>query len=173
MRGRPDTHTLKMESDTVYENIFLNGTKDAETIKGSNIQNAVLKKFDIIGGYEDCIDCVRGNNYVFEEGILRTSPKTRVFITLKGGIDGVEMKNLLLIGRTKFPWDISLGDHTIYNKGRLMNQKNILISDVSRYDKKPVRILVMDSARPEVRDSRVRFIRIPKPIVRVWFMILR
>lgn len=161
-----DTHKLKLEWNKEYSGLVLDGTGYAETLKASAGENITVRDFSIIGGYEDCIDCVQGTNYTFADGSLLAGPKTRTFITLKGGINGVILKNLVLSGKCRWPWDISLGDHTIYNKGKLMNQQNILIEDVRRTDpKRRVRVLVLDSEAPVVINSSVMIIKVPRWIV--------
>lgn len=172
MSKRKDTHTYVLRSHTLSRDLTLDGTKDAETIKGSDLVDSGAVGFDIIGGYEDCIDCVRGTNYLFANGRMRTSEKTRTFITLKGGIDTIVLRDLLLVGSCKYPWHISLGDHTIYNNGGLMNQRNIVIDNVNRPNGKKVWIFCLDSQRPRVYRGNYGVIKVPKFLAKIWLKIL-
>jgi len=168
---KPDTNAFFLWSDQRYNDIHVDGIGHAEAIKGSNKANVNVFNFTAIGGYEDVIDCVRGKSYAFVDGELSTGPNTRTFITLKGGINGVLLKNLTLVGDCKYPWDISLGDHTIYNKRKLLNQKKIVMRGVRRANGKPIKILVLDSEVPDC-DFPVKIYRLPKFLLRIWFWIL-
>lgn len=158
-----DSHTLKLAGGAFYDGLYLDGSNNAETLKGSNISDCTVRDFTLIGGYEDCIDCVRGSNYAFIGGSLIAGQKTRTFVTLKGGIDGVVLSDITMSGKCKWWWDISLGDHTIYNQGRLLNQKNIVISNVRKVAPvRKVRILVIDCERPTITDSNAVVIKVPR-----------
>jgi len=38
-----------------------------DVMKFSNCENVLVKGVEIVGGQEDCIDAVRGTNYVFQD----------------------------------------------------------------------------------------------------------
>jgi hypothetical protein len=167
-----DTHAFVLESGRHYSGLTIDGIGFSEAVKGSNLVDTTVEDLYAIGGDEDCIDCVRGSNYTFRD-VRLVSSGTNTFITLKGGIDGCILEDVTLLGDTKYPWDVSLGDHTIYNKGRLMMQKNIILRNVRRADDKPVRVFVMDSEPPTVENSNVRIYRVPKLLVKLWFLVKR
>jgi hypothetical protein len=197
----PDTHGLVLNSDTTLENIFvgLDGHIDykgketvilrsyySEALKGSNLINAMIRDFYVFGGYEDGVDFVRGVNYTVQDGVIeaesvltpvkegspnRRPRRTQTFITIKGGVTGYTLRNLLLKGRRSFWWDISIGDHTIYNKGKLLDTRDGVIDNVRRVDGKRVVILVLDGKKPVCSNGRYRVIKVPRWLVKVYFKI--
>lgn len=167
-----DTHAVKIpKSDYTYNNFQIDGRGYAEGLKLSNLDNVFIADGHIIGGYEDCIDCVRGSNYLFENLTLEAGD-ARTFVTAKGGLSYISFKNITLKGKTKWPWDFSFGDHTIYyNQGDKSWTKNIVLDDVRREDSKKVTILCLLSDRPRVKNGDYRVIMVPKWIVKSLFFV--
>jgi len=163
-----DTHAVTLQSGKVFMAVNADGRGFSEALKGSNLRDAGAHGFHLVAGDEDGIDCVRGSNYSFRDGVIESTPLTRTFITLKGGIQGATLQNIRLKKRCRYPWDISLGDHTIYNRRRLMRQSGVVIDNVWRDDGRPVRILVMDSEKPMCSRGEYRIYRIPTLLVRIW-----
>jgi hypothetical protein len=168
-----DTHKYTLKNNVKASNLNLDGSDCAETIKGSNLSNSGVVEFDIIAGYEDGIDCVRGSNYLFKEGSIRASDFTRTFITLKGGIKGYTLRNLELDGEPSLPWDISIGDHTIYNKGELLNMEDGLISGVYHASGRKVRIFVLDGEVPVCEFGKYKVIKVPRFVAKLWMKLLK
>jgi hypothetical protein len=167
-----DTHAYILRSNTRYTNLVIDGKDDSEAIKGSNRTNSTVDGFMAIAGYEDGIDCVRGSNYTFRNGEIHSSKRTRTHITIKGGVKRYTFQNIELYGLTRFPWQISIGDHTIYNKGKLLNTDGGFIDSVHRANGKPVRILVLDGTVPECVNGNYIIWRVPRFLVKLWFKIL-
>lgn len=172
-----DTHKIKLtESNRSYIiDKSVCGDGYAEALKLSNLENVSVSVTLITGGYEDCIDIVRGKNYNIHNSALRSGNKTRTFITAKGGIDGLVLENLLISGKTSFFWDISLGDHTIYNDidSDLPVMKNVTINNVKRVNGKKVRILCLYCENPKLVNGKYTLIKIPISLVRIFFSIKR
>lgn len=166
-----DTHAIKLyDNNTSYTDLFADGTNFAEALKVSNLSDIKVSNFELIGGWEDCIDCVRGNNMIFYGGILISSKHTKTFVTAKGGIDGFILRNIELRKRPKWFWDISLGDHTIYNDmGDTTMMKNVVIDNVWRDDNKKVTILCLWCERPELLNGNYKLIMVPKFLVKILF----
>lgn len=168
-----DTNKFMLESGATHLSLNIDGRGFSEAIKGSNVKDVKVCGFEAFGGDEDCIDCVRGMGYKFESGKLY-SGQSRTFITAKGGIDGFVLKDIELIGNTRWFWDISLGDHTIYyNQGDESVMKNILIDSVRRADGKPVTILCLLSEKPKVTNGKYRIIKPPLFLVKLYFNLIR
>lgn len=165
-----DTHYRVMtDGETVWNESFPFNSK-SETIKGSNI-SCNVHGCTVRGGVEDCIDFVRGGKYKIEESRLIAGPRTRAFITAKGGIDGLLVKNVWLEGKVRW-CDINLGDHTIYNKRKLMGMKNVVLDGVRRVDGKPVKVRVWDCEKPVCINGNYKVVVIPKWLVRIYMWIL-
>lgn len=164
-----DSHKVKLyDSNHTYYNITANGIGYSEALKLSNLHNVEVIGFNLIGGYEDCVDCVRGSNLSFTDGYLYNGD-ARVFVTAKGGIDGFVLKDVLLLGRPKW-WDISLGDHTIYNDaGDNGIMKNVVIDNVSADTNRKVTVLCLWCERPELKNGNYRLIMVPKFLVKILF----
>ena len=166
-----DTHKHTLTNGKVSAGLILDGSGYSETIKGSNLSESGAAVFDIVAGDEDGIDVVRGEDYLFEDGRIDAGKSTRCFITAKGGIDGLIIRDVTLFGKTRWWRDIGLGDHTIYNKGNLMDMKNVLIDNVRRSDGKPVKILVLDCDKPICTNGKYCVVKIPKLLVKLFLKI--
>ena len=164
-----DTHKHKLVSHERLSDVDIDGTGYSEAIKGSNITDVVVRNFSAKGGNEDCIDIVRGSDYLFHHGRLEANG-CRTFITIKGGVDGVVMSEIVLTGKPKWFWDISLGDHTIYgwDAGKC---KEIKFNHIRHESGKPVRILVLNSEVPLWVDDydNYKIYKVPKLLVRLLF----
>jgi hypothetical protein len=164
---KEDSHAYKMSTDEFVFGRTIRGEEHAEAVKFSNIENASITNCVIIGGYEDCIDMVRGRNYQIFHCDLKSSAKTRTFITAKGGIENLIISKCTFWGPIKYPWDISLGDHTIYNKGKLMNMNKVLLRKLKRTDSnRKVRVLALD-CNNITHDDTVTLIKVPKLLVKL------
>lgn len=168
-----DTHHTFLKSNRILADRQCDGTTYAEAIKGSNHHHTGIQRFRAYSGREECIDVVRGRFYQFVEGTLMSNQPTRgrTFITIKGGVNGCLLHNLMLYGKTRWPWDISLGDHTIYgyDTGPCTN---IVINHVRHEDPlKKVTILVLHSHVPKCLNGNYRIIKVPKWIVKLLFWI--
>ena len=164
-----DSHFYKLDDGQVLVGQSFPFNPCSETIKGSNI-SAQVESCVVNGGTEDCVDFVRGGPYTIRGCTLRAGAKTRTFITAKGGIDGLLVKDVILSGRTKWKSDIRLGDHTIYNKRKLLKMRDVVIDNVCRDDGKPVRVLVLDCEKPLCVNGKYKVVRVPK--VLVWLFML-
>lgn len=169
-----DTHKMVLESGGIYTNENVNGIGYAEAVKCSNLKDVTFRKFSIVGGYEDCLDVVRGRNYVFCEGDMYAG-EARTFVTVKGGVHGFWLEDVVFHGKTKYPWEISLGDHTIYNDADpdLNIVRKVVLNRVRRVDGAFVRVLCMASNRPICLNGKYRVYVVPRWIWRTWFWLKR
>lgn len=136
----------------------VNAADYSDIMKFSNCTDCVVERCLIEGGKEDCIDAVRGSNYLFKNTTL--IPRTNG-ITLKGSIDGVSIENVEFDGHGS-DCDIDIGQFDNYWWiGRAPTRK-ITIRNVQSKDGKPVRVRLWDAECPVVENSNVKIIRIPK-----------
>ena len=136
----------------------INSLDYSDILKFSNCKNIIVDNCIIEGGKEDCIDAVRGSNYLIRNSNL--SPFHNG-ITLKGSIDGVRIENVIFDGHGK-DCDIDIGQFDNYWWIGRKPTRNIQISKVKSADGKPVIVRLWDAEAPAVIDSNVKIIRVPK-----------
>jgi len=98
----------------------------AEALKFSRCWMVVVTKCRIIGGYEDCIDIVRGGKILIYKNIIRASKKTRSFVTIKGGVHTVVLQENVFQGKVSGPI-IDLGNWTNYDIVKRPKVRNVEI----------------------------------------------
>jgi hypothetical protein len=152
-----------IKPETIKGNEILDGTMlHKEGVKGSMVIEKLLANKRILGGYEDCLDVVRGKDFELRDLHMFADQRTRTFITLKGGIQGYTLRDITLEGETRWPWDVSLGDWTDYDLfPRPVMQHGNLIR-VRHITGRPVRVLLRWCDKPIVHDSNIKFLRLPK-----------
>ena len=129
----------------------------SDILKFSNCENITVKNCTVLGGKEDCIDAVRGNNYTFDTVTL--SPKYNG-ITLKGSIDTANITNVEFQSHGK-DCDIELGQYDNYWYIGRPSTRNISITDTKSVDGKPIVVKVWDAKTPTVTNSNVKIVKIP------------
>ena len=132
----------------------------SDILKFSNCTNCTVDNCTVYGGKEDCIDAVRGSNYVIRNTTLLPN---KTGITLKGSIDGVVLWNLLFSKHGK-TCDIEIGQFDNYWWIGRPPTRNVVIDNVTSLDGKPVIVRLWDTADVTVIASNVKIIRIPKII---------
>lgn len=152
-----------VEDGTLVENRVIpepgtNALDYSDVLKFSNCKNITVDRCTIFGGKEDCIDAVRGSNYVIKNSNL--SPFHNG-ITLKGSIDGVRIENVIFDGHGK-DCDIDIGQFDNYWWIGRPATRNVQISNVKSADGKPVIVRLWDADAPAIVNSDVKIIRVPK-----------
>jgi len=134
-----------------------------DVMKFSNCQNVLVKGVEIVGGQEDCIDAVRGTNYVFKDLTLYPLKNG---ITLKGSINGWHLKNILFDGAGS-QCAIEIGQYDNYWTPSTLPTRNGIIENVNLKGGGKVTVRIWDGEKPQVINAPdVRIIKIPKFI---WF----
>lgn len=161
------------EKDIVPETISGNPF-DAETIKLTHCKDFRLSNKKADGCREDVLDIVKGRRIEISDCQFTSDKRTRVFITAKGGINGLHLKNITLKGVCRWPWDYSLGDWTLYNHNpKRPPMSNVVIENNRHESGRKIRVLVLFCETPEIIDSNIRLIRVPMWLVRLWFSVHR
>lgn len=150
------------ENGTIIENrqipeIGIDPSEYSDILKFSNCENITVKYTTVLGGKEDCIDAVRGNNYTFES--VNFTPKYNG-ITLKGSIDTATITNSVFHSHGK-DCDIELGQYDNYWYIGRPPTRNVTIAETRATDGKPVVVKVWDAEAPTVKDSNVKIVKIP------------
>lgn len=132
----------------------------SDILKFSNCAGILVNYCTIKGGKEDCIDAVRGSNYIIQNTTLLPDHDGNG-ITLKGSIDGVLLQNIEFDGHGK-NCDIELGQFDNYWWIGRPPTRNITIRNVNANDGRPVIIRLWDSTAPIIEKSNVKIIKVPK-----------
>lgn len=138
----------------------VNSLEYADILKFSNCHNITVTGCTIEGGIEDCIDAVRGKNYVITDCTL-CPLHTGNGVTLKGSIDGALLDRVTFTGHGK-DCDIDIGQFDNYWYIGRPPTRGISIYDTFAADKNPVIVRLWDAETPTVYTSNVKIVRIPK-----------
>lgn len=134
-----------------------------DVMKFSNCENVSVKEVTVCGGQEDCIDVVRGKNYIFQD--LNLCP-LKNGITIKGSVDGWYLKNILF-GRKGDAYTIEIGQYDNYWTPSTLPTRNGVIENVKIADGSQVVVRVWDGEKPLLINAHnVKIVKIPKFI---WF----
>lgn len=160
-------------NDFHYHDLIVNGSGYDESGKGSNAQNIKVTNSIFWGAREDCLDFVRGNNIIVEDVQLVISGRTRQFLTAKGSINGLTLRNIKMKGKRRAWADMFFGDFTIYDavQKRPPMKNLVLEAFLKENGKRPVICIL--HCEPPVVFGEMTVIKIPKPIVKIYFAICK
>lgn len=130
----------------------------SDILKFSNCDDCTVDNCRIHGGKEDCIDVVRGRNYVIRNSTLFPFKNG---ITIKGSVDGVLLENLIFDGHGS-DCDIDIGQFDNYWWIGRPPTRNVIINNVTSLSGKPVVVRLWDVADVSITSSNVQIIRVPK-----------
>lgn len=120
--GRPKQSIL-------IENCVIDANGVAEGLKLSYCHDVVVKDCKIIGGYEDCVDIVRGSNITFKRCKF-ISNNTKHHFTIKCMVDEVRIIDCTFVNNFRTIFDgafVDLGNWADYDVDDLPKTKNIAI----------------------------------------------
>lgn len=143
----------------------------AEGLKLSYCSDVIVKNCTIIGGFEDCVDIVRGGFMIFENCRF-VSKNTKHHFTIKCNASNITIKNCVFVNDFNKLIDgafVDLGNWSDYDVDDLPRTKDIYIIDykfenVSWYKKIIARRL---HAETPVNRGNGYILRIPRLFV--WF----
>lgn len=158
------------------DNLVLNGINQyigdvnaTDSLKFSQCFNVEAYGYHIVNHKEDTIDAVRGANYYFHDMVLQ--PRGRNGITLKGGIKGATLENIIFEGHGK-ECDIELGMWCDYDIVKRPKTRGVVIKNCRAKDGKPLIIRCWYAEKPTIINSNVKILWWP-PIVSPAYFILR
>lgn len=168
-------HTESPYSDIEAELINATGaTLYDEALKITHSLDITVSNKTLIGGTEDCLDCVRTGKLSVSNCIMNASKHTRVFITDKGGGTEHIYTDIILDGKTRWPWDLSFGDWTNYNSQKDWPPLDTVILDnVRRTNGKRVVVLQLYCNKIVKKNGTKAFIINLRLIAPLWFWIKR
>ena len=151
------------EDGTVISNRVIapdDWTQISDVLKFSNCTNIVVDGCTIEGGKEDCIDAVRGSNYTFNNIVL--GPRKNG-ITLKGAIAGYTIRDASFISSGS-DCDMEFGQYDNYWYIGRPPTRNGKISLTKSVSGKQLVLKLWDAEMPEIVDSNIKVVKIPKII---------
>jgi hypothetical protein len=155
----------------------IDGLGVAEGLKLSFCRNVKVIDSTIIGGYEDCVDIVRGENITFENCDFIANSGTKQHITCKCGAKNIVFKNCNFIGSFRNWWDgacIDLGNWGDYDdvdrpKVRGVSIINCKLKNVMF----PILYRRLYSNTPRVKSSSGFGLRVPNIFVKIFWLLQR
>lgn len=142
----------------------------SDTIKASEKNGVVITDCFVVGGSEDAIDLVRGEDFSVVETTI--APTGKNGITLKQ-VDGFLFDGLLFTARGR-DQEIELGQFCIYDKFPFLNRtKGGVLSNVRGWDNKPVRVRLWNADVPKLTACNVEIIKEPAVKVFLYFCLRR
>ena len=124
---RPGQQKFTLE----IENCEIDANGVAEGLKLSYCTHVIVKNCTIIGGYEDCVDIVRGG-YMLFDGCTFISNNSKHHFTIKSSVDNVTIKNCTFVNNFRNLYDgalVDLGNWSDYDIDDIPKTKNIYIVD--------------------------------------------
>jgi hypothetical protein len=181
---KQDTHAVFIKDNgSSHYRLFADGKGFSEALKISNKKNVSFVQCRAINGEEDCLDIVRGDKITFTNCVFEPSedkPRTRTIATIKGGATNVEFIDCLFRteNKTRFPWQISVGDYTIYDREKTTPKTTVKIRNaftgglrtVDTNGPKP-RVLVLNGVVDA--DDSVKVWKVPSILVKLLFAFQR
>ena len=177
-----DTHALgfgwrpgQPEFSVTIDCCTIDGGGASEGLKLSFCRNVTVKNSQIMGGAEDCVDIVRGENITFENCTFFANPDTKQHITAKGGVKNLTFKNCKFIGSFKNWWDgacIDLGNWTDYDDVNRPRVRNVQIIDCVMQDVScPILYRRLYAETPVVKNTKGFKFNVPRLFVSAfWFL---
>jgi len=165
--GKKDTnYKSHVQLKDVVIDAWENPSNPAEwddVMKFSQCDNVQVTGVTVNGGKEDCIDAVRGSNYSFTNMTLNPLNNG---ITLKGSIDGWNLKDILFTRKGK-AYTIEIGQYDNYWTPWTKPTRNGTIDNVSMEDNSTVVVRIWDGEMPkQINCKNLKVLKIPKII---WF----
>lgn len=157
----------------LIDSCTIDGSGVAEGLKLSFCNDVTVKNCEIIGGYEDCVDMVRGRNISFENCVF-ISQGTKQHITAKGGIKNLSFKNCIFENDFKYFFDgacIDLGNWTDYDDiDRPMNRNISIEACKMKNISNKILYRRLYSETPEVINSDGIGFRVPRIFVGLFWL---
>jgi len=135
-------------------------TQISDTLKFSNCTNITVDGCTIEGGKEDCIDAVRGSDYIFNN--LTLAPRKNG-ITIKGSVDNYLIEDVTFIS-SGTNCDMEFGQYDNYWYIGRKPTRNGRIALTKSVSGKQLVLKLWDAEVPVITDSNIKVVKIPKII---------
>jgi hypothetical protein len=166
------------EQTILIENCEIDANGVAEGLKLSYCSNVKVINCTIIGGYEDCVDIVRGSNILFKNCKF-IAKNTKHHFTIKCMVAGVQIIDCEFVNEFNNLLDgacVDLGNWADYDVEDLPKTKNIEISNCKlinfrKYKKIISRRIYAES--PLVSNTHGFVLKIPQIFVKIFWSFKR
>lgn len=135
-------------------------TQTSDVLKFSNCTNITVDGCTIEGGKEDCIDAVRGSDYIFNN--LTLAPRKNG-ITIKGSVDNYLIEDVTFIS-SGTDCDMEFGQYDNYWYIGRKPTRNGRIALTKSVSGKQLVLKLWDAEVPVITDSNIKVVKIPKII---------
>ena len=157
----------------LIKNCFIDANGVAEGLKFSWANNYHVLNCIIIGGYEDCVDIVRGGSGVFEKCQFVATGETKHHFTIKAGVSDILIKDCLFVNDFRHWYDgacIDLGNWSMYDTDKLEKTNNVRIINCSTVNMQfPLISRTIYARRPYIKNTRGFNFKIPNIFVQLFW----
>lgn len=171
VRPNDDANALGFSAcDAVHvHHCVISASALSEALKFSKCRQVLVEHCRIVGGYEDCLDIVRGCRYTFRECEFVAGKDTQYHATIKGGVDEVHFDHCRFAGKVS-AHSVDLGNWTDYDIVDRPETRNVFFYNCV-WDR-PSTIRTIHASRPTlVFCDNARLVKWPKILVRgFWFV---
>ena len=179
-KGQWDDNALGFGNcrDIAIVNCVIQANGVAEGLKLSNVWDVNVKNCIISGGYEDCVDIVRGGRITFD-GCVFVALNTKHHFTIKCQVSQVTIKNSLFLNPFRHWWDgacIDLGNWSDYDIDDLPKTKGIRIENCRLMNMpfyKKILSRAIFAQKPLVKNTKGLNLRIPSLFVELFWKLRR
>lgn len=166
MSGTKDTNWRSYTGDKPDVSDFINPSDPenySDIMKFSDCTDAVIDGKTVAAGQENCIDAVRGSDYLWENCTMLEGAGIST-VTLKGAIDGFTFRNCTINHGVET--DLELGQFDKYWYPGRPATRGGLIDNCHASDSRPIQVTCWNADKPEVMFSNVSIQSVPWLI---WF----
>jgi|GEM_PF-7129780 len=143
--------------DLLIDSCTIDGQGVAEGLKLSFCSNVIVSNSIIIGGYEDCVDIVRGDGILFDNCTFFAGERTSQHVTIKGGAKQITFNSCKFVNSFRNWWDgacIDLGNWTDYDDVHRPKVRDVKIINCSMKEvEHPILYRRLYSETPQVKNS--------------------
>ena len=163
------------EVSTLIKDCTIDGRAASEGLKLSFRSNVYVRGCLIFGGYEDCVDIVRGNDIVFDDCTFM-SMNSKQHITIKGGAHNIIIKDCLFVNKYRKWYDgacLDLGNWTNYDIVKRPRVRNITINNCKTFDTGSILARILYSDPPQVINTEGNILRVPRLVTNLFYWMRR
>ena len=163
------------KNSILIEDCYIDGRGASEGLKLSFCSNVYVYNSVIYGGYEDCVDIVRGSNIMFDNCVFSIGD-AKYHATIKGGAHTIYFKNCDFIGKYKTWYDgacVDLGNWTDYDDVPRPRVRGVLFENCRILEGRAVLARVLHANAPKVFDTKGIVLKVPRLFTAMFFFLQR
>lgn len=159
----------------LIDNCVIDGRGASEGLKLSFCSNVYVHNTVIFGGYEDCVDIVRGSNIMFDKCVFSIGD-AKYHATIKGGAHTIYFKECTFMGKYKKWYDgacIDLGNWTDYDDVPRPKVRGVVLDNCKTFKGGPVLARVLHANPPKVFNTEGTVLKVPCLFTNLFFFLQR